>query len=363
MKPFPTMRYVPVRFPYSVVGVPKGCRVAREVFSEDVTSAGIEVAQPEDTRVAFRVRYPADNRLRYACPDRPLSDEEHRASSRIEIVRYDGKFWWPIRYAGEGRYYVLSLQQVLDQLEHLHVDILNMLPLRLPKFESHPLQMRSIFEDRSGNAVAIAQRSVTENLLICGDRIYARGGEPIYTKISHGRARTWEIAVVDPGFSRLTYPARIGECRSWFGLHWEWCVQDAFRDGLVWRADMLEQVEGLSHRMQTTIPTIEVTGGAPPSDNMERIVVDALFRRAVLLNDLFHHKADEVLSNAFERPICEDTTEVRRAALREYFGSAREVHGWKPMIKLHDQFHSYEGLTRREPLAPQDEEALGLLAP
>jgi hypothetical protein len=363
MKPSPEMRYVPVRFPYSVIGVPKGCRVAREVFSEDVTRAGIEVARPEDARVAFRVRYPADNRLRYVYPDQPLSDEDHRASSRIEIIRYDGRFWWPIRYAGEGDYYVLDLQQVLDELESLHVDILNMIPLKLPKFKSHPLQMRSISEDRSGHALAVAQRSVTENLLICGDRIYARGGEPIYTQLSHGRARTWEIAVVDPGFSRLINPDRIGERRSFFDLHWEWWVQDAFRNGLLWRADMIEHVEGLAHRMQREIPTIEVVGNDPPSEDTERIVIDALFRRAILLNDRFYFKADEILSNAFQRSTDEATTKTRRAALHKYFRASREVLGWKPMIKLHNQFRTYETSMAREPLAQQDEEALASLAP
>jgi hypothetical protein len=359
MKPLPKMRYVPVTFPYSVVGVPKGCRVEREAFSEDQTSAGIEVARPADTRVAFRVQYPADNRLRYVYPDQPLSDEDYRARSRIEIIRYGGNFWWPIRTSGKGRYDVLSLQQALEQLESLHVDILNMIPLKLPKFERHPLQMRSISEDRSGQAEAVAQRAVAENLLICGDRIYARGGEPIYIKVSHGRSRTWEMAVVDPGFSRRIDPDKIGERRSPFDQYLEWWVQDAFRNGLLWRADMVEHVESLAHRMQSDIPTIDVIGTDPPSEDTNRVVTDALFRRAMLLVDRFYREADAILSKASEiRSIDEETTEARRRGLREFFGTPREVHAWKPMMTLHEQFRRFEGKMGSELLSPEDEEAL-----
>jgi hypothetical protein len=43
----PDRRGVAVTFPYSVVGVPKGCRVKREVFTWGETSATIDVARPE----------------------------------------------------------------------------------------------------------------------------------------------------------------------------------------------------------------------------------------------------------------------------------------------------------------------------
>lgn len=357
----PEVRYVPVRYPYSVVGVPKRCRIAREVFSEDVDSAGIEVARSGDTEVAFRVRYPADNRLRYVYPGDPVSEEETRASSLIEIIRYDGRLWWPIRCAGEGAYIELSLQQVLDQLEGLTVDILNMLPLKLPKFEKHPLRMRSILEDRSGHALAVVQRSVAENLLICGDRIFARGGAPIYTKISHGRARTWEIAVVDPGFSRLINPDRIGERRSRFDQHWDWCVQDALRRRQFWRADMFEHVSRLAHPMQPEIPTIEVVDDQV-SEDTDRIVIDAIFRRAVALNDRFYLKSDEIFSDAFGGTE-EETTRFRRAGLHKYFSSSREVLRWKPMVQLRKQFRAHETAMARGHFAQEDEEALASLAP
>jgi hypothetical protein len=359
----PDRRVVAVTFPYSVVGVPTGCRVERQVFTWGETKATIDVARPEDTRVAFRVRYPADNLLRYVYPGKLISDEFHRTGSQIEIIGYDGKFWWPVNAGCEKtRYGVLDQSQVLGQLEHATCNILNIFPMEvLKKCVRPPLRMRSTSEDRSGQGEAIAQRIVVENLLICGDRIFARGGEPVYVKITYGRNRTWEMSVVDPGFSRRVNPDKVGE-RPDFDEYANWWVQDAFCDGRLWHAGMRGQVESAAHRMQADIPMIQAVGIDPSTEDTNHIVIDALFRRTMLLVDRFYRKSDAMLLKASEiRSTDEETTMARREAMHEFFGSSRAVHAWTPMMKLWEQFQRFDCSTSPGQLAPEDEEALASL--
>jgi hypothetical protein len=354
-------RYVTVKFPYSVVGVQKGFRVEGEVFAWGETSAAIEVARLEDTQLAFRVHYPADNPLRYVYPSAPAPEDGHRAASRIEIIRYEGKFWWPVKSGiAKTRYDVLSPSDALGQLEFMNCDILNITP-PAANFGRSPLQMRSISEDRTGQGEASAQRIVAENLLICGNRIYARGGEPLYVKLSHGRSRTWEVAVVDPGFCRRLNQAKIGE-RSRFDQYYEWWIQDAFCNGLFWRANMRDIVEGLAHPMQTDIPTIKAVSTEPSVDNTNRIVTDALFRKAITLLNHFYPKGDSMLSKACAIQMSDQkTTAARRAALQEFFRTPSELHDWKPMTTLREQFRRFDSATSPGLLAPEDELALDAL--
>jgi hypothetical protein len=182
---------VPAVFPFDLNGIQKGCRLEHKFWSLGRTHARIHVAKAEDAHVAFRVRYPADYPHRYACPKDPLLESDARAASVVEIIRYDAKCWWPIKSGdAKARYATLTLSEALGQLEHGDRDILNSRGLDLVK----PLPpMRSVSESSEGHKEAVAQRAVSENMLIWSDRIYARGGEPAYAMIDYGGGGVTEI--------------------------------------------------------------------------------------------------------------------------------------------------------------------------
>lgn len=354
------MKSVSVTFPYWLTGIPKACRRVREMLVWGSTCAVIPMASRSDVeQVAFRVEFPYNNRLRYVVPTIPAMYRMRHATEEILIFSYQGKLWWPLKIDRDrsrcDRGVVLDL---LEQLDSRHHDLLNMLPPGVSPTTVIPRpQMRSVEKNGCGSAEAFVQRTLYENLLICGDRVYVRGGAPLFVKNCLGHKRTWEIQVVDPGPDRAAHPVLIG-LRTGVDVHTDWWAQAALREGSFWRADLGDLATAAAHRTQITMPRIEICDDTVLSENSRALVLDAIFREALQIAEYWRDSPlVDRLAPGLEETTNKDTTTRRRAALSQFFQALAEMHLSPGMIKFRDIFLRFDNTF----LAPEDEGALSSL--
>jgi hypothetical protein len=322
------MKTVNVAFPYALTGVPKGSRRVREMLVWGSTTAVIRMAAPAEMQVAFRVEFPGDKPLRYVLPD------ARRSTPPVILIRhYEETLWWPLKIDQYNDSVVLDL---MHQLDSKYDDLLNMLPAGVAVSTVTPRpQMRSVEKDGLGLAEAFVQRTVYENLLICRNKVFVRGGAPVYVKNSFGRKRSWEIQAVDPGPDRAARTVNVG-LRTKFDFYTDWWVQDAFRKGLLWRADMHEVASAAAHSMQNTMPTIETFSDEAPAEDMSLVVLDALFRETLLWAEECPqlHPFIDRLALGLEETTDEDTNTRRRVALCDFFNAIDDMDSWPKLAEI-----------------------------
>jgi len=359
------MTAVGVSFPYRLTCIPKGCRNLQDLLVWGWTTAAIRTVSAHEAGAAFRLRFPSDRMLRYVWPKKMANHPDRLKAATVDLLRYGDAIWWPwLHRSGfsRTRYDIGSPTRLFDELAEGEADLLGMSPTPTwrANIAARP-EVRSIVEDDCDVATAMVQRKVFENFLICGDRVYVRGGDPVYVRNARGHRRFWEIEVASVGADRSVDPRPTGIDDPPFG-HMDWGVQRAFRDGALWRADMRDLAKSATHPMQERIPTIEVIGAEPPADHTLAAVIDAIFREALDLTRTYGSLDDleELLEPGIEVTGDADTTRRRRTALRDFFGAATEAGA--RLAEVRKQFLRFErAVPDTERLAPEDEQALGSL--
>jgi hypothetical protein len=350
-----------VAFPYLLTCVPKGCRKIRELLVWGWTTAAIRTIPVAEAQSAFRLRFPADRMLRYAWPRKMADDPRTLAAATVDLIRYDDALWWPWKFSfGISRYDIGSPAALCKELVEGALDPLGVSPIHVGKatIVSRP-DVRSVLNDCRDEATARVHRKVFENFLICGDRVYIRGGDPVYVKNRHERERTWEIQIASVGADRSVDP-RLSNIADPPGAYVDRSVQRAFREGLLWRADMHDLASSAAHAMQGRIPTIEVIGSEAPADHTLSVVLDAIFREALeaMRTDRPSERCEAFLAPGVPHTTDEDTTWRRRRALRDFFDGIGTKEAAR-LIEVRSQFLRFErAVSQVSSLAPEDDEAL-----
>lgn len=356
---------VGVSFPYRLTCIPKGCRNERDLLVWGWTTAAMRTISAEEAEPAFRLRFPSDRMLRYVWPKKMADHPDRLKAATICLIRFDDAVWWPwLSSSGfrRTRYDIGSPARLFEDLAEGRLDLLGMSPIQTSRTEilTRP-DVRSIVKDDRDEATAMVQRKVFENFLICGDRVYVRGGDPVYVRNARGHKRFWEIEIASVGTDRAVDPRLTGIDDPPFG-HMDWGVQRAFREGALWRADMRDLAKSAAHPMQGRIPTIEVFGAEQPADHTLAAVIDAIFREALDLARTYGSLdgLEELLEPGIEETGDADTTWRRRMALRDFFGAAPDA-GAK-LGEVRNQFLRFErAVPDNARLAPEDEQALDAL--
>jgi hypothetical protein len=278
------MKAVSVEFPYKLRGIPKGHRRVRDVLVWGHTNAVIPTASPSDmpeAKAAFRLELTNDNRHRYVERRQGLL-QMSSAKEEVLIFRHQGNLWWPLKIERDRvRLGLSNLPDVLDQLVSREHDLLNMLPPRISHSAVVPRpEMQSVENDGCGLATAFVQRTIHENLLICDNTVFRRGGAPVFVKNRLSPKRSWQIQAVDPGPDRAARPVLLGS-RTNFDIRTDWWIQAALREGLFWGADMGDRAKAAAHRTQIALPTVEIYEDEALSFNPSTMVLDAIFRYAL----------------------------------------------------------------------------------
>jgi len=179
-------KLVEVLVPWRAELIPRGCRNLRPVCVGETIHVAIRAPAPDEARIAFRI----------SC--KYLRQKNIPPGGRTQVVHCDGALWWPISPSTED---VRSPDYRSPVNEDKYIDALrlerclalgthDLLALRsdqamdhefLVPFHKLPI-VRVWKEDNRIQNSALAQRRVSENLMIWKGQAYARAGEPTYVQ-------------------------------------------------------------------------------------------------------------------------------------------------------------------------------------
>ncbi|OSJ32531.1 hypothetical protein BSZ19_18435 [Bradyrhizobium japonicum] len=274
-------------FPFNCTFVPKGCRVPRE---ERVTSRrllSIPTLNENEVKVAYRI-----------------TQTEHEP---VRILSFEGQLWWPLNFGYEFCLQESWAEDFLEQLETDATWVFHFLkssndPWRYRSFDE--VVVRSLEKSDEDQVLARIQRTISEHILIVGDRVFGRGGQPLYLCEPPGRRtsrrRRPEFAgtrVASAGADRAAdYVDRdFREAAGCFGDDW---VQERLRRGEFHLIDQVEATLFGPPLYGLPAPTIERLAAPCEPFDAETIRLDALFRQA--RNFLAGIPADGWVGDLFE---------------------------------------------------------------
>lgn len=172
------------------------------------------------------------------------------------------------------------------------------------------------------------------------------------------RTRLDRLQAVDPGPDRAARTVQVG-LRTEFDVFTDWWVQAAFREGLMWQADMHQAASMAAHRTQVRMSTIETSGEEVVADNTSRVVLDAIFRETLLWAEECPqlHPFIDRLASGLEETTDDDTSTRRLAALTKFFRATADLFPEPTPIHLH--FERFESACMAEyRFSPEDYDAL-----
>ncbi|WP_398467384.1 hypothetical protein [Tardiphaga sp.] len=335
------VRAVRVTYPYRLTCVPKGSRNERTLLVKGETTAAISVVEKADVIPAYRLHYPADAPVRFTWPRAKIGKAWFQERADIELVRHADKLWWPWRdIHSASRYAVSTIDRLVETLAEGGEDILALLPAGMNAEIVQRPAVRSVSFDEIDIAAARVQRKIFENFLIVEERLYVRGGEPVYLKNHRGRARTWEIQIASVGADRAIDPRQLGIDPP--GDQDEFRVQESFADGSFWMPHMHDAAKAAAHRMQADVPTIEIIGESVQLDRAA-ITIDAIFRRTqemVKLDRWLQHLATSMLGCGEGSESNAALTFARASVVRDIL--AKNIHWHFRYRNLARQFAHFE---------------------
>lgn len=337
-----SVRTVHVTYPYRLTCVPKASRNERTLLVNGETTAAIPVVAPGEVVPAYRLHYPADAPVRFVWPRKKIGKAWFQKSADIELVRHAGKLWWPWRNIhSASRYEVGTIDRLVETLAEGGDDVLAMLPAGMNGEVVDRPAVRQVTLDEVDIAAARVQRKTFENFLIAGDRLYVRGGEPVYVKNHRGRSKTWEIQIASVGADRTIDPRHLGTDDP-PGDQTDFRVQESFADGSFWIADMHNAAKAAAHRMQADIPLIEVVGERGQVDRAA-VMIDAIFRRTVdmvRLDRWLQPLAKSMMKCGEESGSDDALTFVRASVVHSIL--AKDLHRPRQYSNLARQFARFE---------------------
>jgi len=347
------LRPITMEFPYLRTFVPRRCRNERtEVFKATATGA-VRSVTTEEASNAFRISFPERDARKFYRPRSRLGHASHylRSAAVLTVIRYDDTFWWPIR-SGDGMTYPgtpVCVERCLQEIEQGWT-LRDIAPVskETPAHSGKAENARSSISDGHDAALAMSQRKIYENFLICGRRIYVRGGPPVYVKRPYWKS-IWEIDVADSGFDRAIDPLEHGLDNGWDRRHDE----EAFRSGEVWLADQRAAAEAAVNVAQLEVPLIEVLMPEPIADVRVQVRVDAFVRETLEMfrqpfcdrwnakRFLAHRK--RLLSISGREGDDRTITSRRLNALRTFFGRDPRCDGCSHLAELKADFKRFIG--------------------
>jgi hypothetical protein len=366
----------PLGFSYRMDYVPKGSRNVRSGVFRDKDVVGVRYIDVDEAQPAFRVRIPQLDIWPLVKPRTPRSNQWQliRDARKFDILLNEGSLWWPIRND--------STYDNLNALDMTAAECLDRIENNYHFFDSAygiergVPEIRELVRTDRGDKVAQAQRKTAENILVFGNKAYARGGIPIFFRNSHGNKKVWEIDIASVGPDRSADPIADGLYYP-PGSYTEGYTETALTAGEFWLVDDARSAASSAHPKQTAIPKIDVLMPQLVSDIRQQVRLDALFREvARMFRPPFCDQwrpGDNmlVLKNAFiERldPKINDSELSRRrlGLLRQFASLASDIKHWE-IDRIRQDFGSFDLIELSNPtwpndLAPEDDNALGSLA-
>lgn len=347
------LRPVTMGLPYLRTFVPRRCRNERtEVFKATATGA-VRSVTAEEARNAFRITFPERDarkfirrRFSFGHPSTYL-----RSAAVLTLLRYDGTLWWPKR-SGDGMTYPngpVCVARCLEEIEQGWT-LWHLAPVSKenPADTGRAEHARRLIFDGHDAALAVAQRKIYENFLICGKQVYVRGGAPVYVKRRHWKS-AWEVDVADSGFDRAIDPLQNGLDD---GCHRR-RDEEAFRSDEVWLADQRAAAEAAVNVVQLEIPLIEVLTPEPIADIRAQVRVDAFVRETL---EMFRQPfcgrwnarrflvdRKRLLSISGREGDDRTITSRRLYALRTFFGKDPRCDGCSHLAELKADFKRFMG--------------------
>lgn len=392
------MRLVPtpLGYTYRLDYIPKGARNARAGLFRATDVAVVRHIEAREAELAFRVFRPELDVLPLSRPrTKPGTGWDHtRPASTDEIIRYDGSLWWAVacdRESGTGSY--TAAEHCLSRIEKDHFF-----------FEAQEIDesydvakdvppIREVIANEQSEKLAQAKRKTYENVLICGEKAFIRGGLPIYFRNYHWRKTVWEIDVASIGHDRHGRPGACG-LHGKPGAYAAHTTEASLGAGHFWLPTERRAAIHAGHRRQAAYPEIEVLmpelmresgkrfrfeGTLFPeavSELKPQIRLDALFREMVRMfsHPFCHHwrsRPFRSFKDAFDA-LCEPTgndrslSRARLKSLRSLVPSLADIDHWE-INRIRDDFVSFDQSERADPTWPddmstEDLEALGSLA-
>jgi hypothetical protein len=169
---------VSVGFPFQREFIPRKCRLARTEWFRAKGSALVRVIELREADPAFIVNFP--RRTWYSTTGlRTLSE------SSLNLLHYDGAIWWPL-FIWEGDrspHHEIPTDGFFSILDEQY-DLFGFIPdVGVISYDRRAFEYaREICRDDEERNLAVVVRKVRENFLICDDRVFIRGGAPVYTR-------------------------------------------------------------------------------------------------------------------------------------------------------------------------------------
>ena len=258
--------HVPFRTAYRRPFIPKGGRVQRDEYPYVHGIAVVPQIARGDASVAFRIVYPANGLTMVIRPERD-----------VQILSFGGKLWWPYGEAvfADPETKVLRFMSADEWRDKIGSgrDLLGILPKVASTVETETFSRIDLADER-GQATARVQRVIYENFIVCDGAIYAAGGVPVHVR--------WlcnpfsEVVVASAGHDRRV--ANFDPLCADPGHFARRETQLGFSEGDFWQPGRLVAAD--LPRLQRRYPEIQVIDDRMiPSDLVDRVQTDALFRR------------------------------------------------------------------------------------
>ena len=368
----------PLGFTYRITYVPKGARNPCLGFLRGADFAVVRHIEPAEAAPAFRVKRSKMDIWPFVFPRKPRAGRTGfvRNAFAFEVLFYEGVLWWPYLDTWEFQARTRTAADCLESIRSDHYlfgapDI--SAGLRIME-EPPKIRIRTPVETDYAEKLAISQRKTYENFLICGDRAYVRGGLPVYFRNSHGNKIVWEIDVASTGPDRRGNPITHG-LKYPPGSFQGHSTEKAFGSGAFWLPNEFAAAKSAAHPLQTKFPRIEVLMPDLIVDVRQQIRLDSLFREVVRMfrHPFCNHWSSRAVASfrkKFKR-LCDpvlDDRELSRGRLDLLRAFAARIHDrdfWD-MDRIRRDILSFAEQERcrptwPEPLAPEDEDAIGSL--
>ena len=248
-----------ISVPFCANVVPKGCRSARDVWFFDDVEAEIRVV---DAETAFRVSFPKSRRFE---------------ANRLDVIFFEGRYWWPFHFDDERSCLRGTVGNTLRKFRTGGGDLLGLrgAAQKFPTARLADVPPREILSSNFDAAAEIARQKIASNILICHQRIYQLGGEPVWIQRHGGRAPKIGIASVGAYRDRTGDP-KLGREVGHF-QHDD--VQQCLGWGRFWFAHERDTLMDWMGRTQKDelLPGIDASSDCLPRVPRKQVQLDALF--------------------------------------------------------------------------------------
>lgn len=252
---------VPVAFPYQSEFIPKGGRKSRTAYLRGDGYAALRKVERAALRPAFRLVFPRETEKK------PLT---------LNILWFENTLWWPLPnwfFPGRSQ----TNKQFVAELARGR-DIFGFNCSRKPTLPA--VETKVVIRDNREHALALLQRKLSDNILLCGNFTYAAGGEPVYVQ-ERTRGGNWITSIANISAERSAGPA--SGLRNPPGREFH-STKQALRQGAFQLADQRGLAEWASSRRSIpakTMPVIEVLMPEAMRASADQVRLDELFRFAV----------------------------------------------------------------------------------